>query len=191
MKKWSALDTKIVLYQSKTGALELKADGQHETIWLTQLQVADLFEVQKSAISKHVKNIFDSCELVKKSTVSNLETVQKEGNRSIKREIEHYNLDLVLSIGYRINSKKATHFRQWATKILKGHIIDGYTMNRHRMKSHYTQFLKAVDDLKNLLPNGGALDHNDILALVRLFSDTWLSLNAYDQDTLQAHGATK
>lgn len=108
LKKQSKIALKPIIYQTKNGALELISDRQAETIWLTQQQVAELFAVKKAAISKQVKNIFDSKELTYKSTVSKMETVQKEGNRSVKRALEYYNLDLVLSIGYRINSKKAT-----------------------------------------------------------------------------------
>src|SRR3990167_402864 len=109
MKKRSQIDT--IIYQSKSGALELKTDQEYETIWLTQDQMASLFDVQKAAISKHLKNIFDSDELQKKSAVSILETTAKD-NKTYK--IKHFNLDAVLSVGYRINSKKATYFRQWA-----------------------------------------------------------------------------
>lgn len=184
-------DNQMLIFQAKGGSLELKADIHGETIWLTQQQTATLFDVQKAAVSKHVKNIFDSGELSSKATVSKMETVQKEGSRKIKRSIEHYNLDLVLSIGYRVNSKQATKFRQWATKTLKDHIYKGYTINRHRIQKNYDEFLKAIDDVKTLLPTGSAIDHGSVLELVTLFADTWFSLDAYDKDKLITQGATK
>lgn len=177
-----------IVYQSKSGALELKTDKDHETIWLTQDQMATLFDVQKAAISKHLKNIFDSEELYEKSAVSILETTAKD-NKVYK--IKHFNLDAVLSVGYRINSKKATHFRQWATKTLREHIQQGYTINRHRIKSNYADFLKAVSDVKSLLPAGVIVDHDSVLELITLFADTWFSLDAYDRDALVSKGATK
>lgn len=180
-----------IIFQSKAGSLELKADTKHETIWITQQQIAKLFDVQKAAISKHVKNIFDSGELQRKATVSKMETVQQEGRRSIKRKVEYYNLDLVLSIGYRVNSKKATHFRQWATKTLKDHIYKGYTINRNRIQKNYAEFLKAINDVKTLLPVHSAIDHDSLLELVTLFADTWFSLDAYDKDQLVMRGSTK
>ena len=183
-------DNQTVIYQSKAGALELRADSQLETIWLTQQQTAQLFDVQKAAISKHLKNIFDSGELNYDSTVSKMETVQKEGTRNVKRTIEHYNLDLVLSIGYRLNSKKATQFRQWATKTLRQHILKGYTINRHRVKTNYEQFMKAVDDVKSLLPVGSTVDNESVIELIRLFAGTWFSLDAYDKDQLSTEGVT-
>jgi len=184
-KQLAQIDT--IIYQSKSGALELKTDKEHETIWLTQEQMASLFDVQKAAISKHLKNIFDSDELAEKSTVSILETVAKN-NKTYK--IKHFNLDAVLSVGYRINSKKATHFRQWATKTLKEHIQRGYTINRHRIKANYDEFLKAVGDVKSIA-EGGMVDNNSVLELVTLFTDTWFSLDAYDRDNLPSSGVTK
>ena len=186
MKKHLAqIDT--LIYQSKSGALELKTDKEHETIWLTQDQMVSLFDVQKAAISKHLKNIFDSEELKEKSVVSILETTAKD-NKVYK--IKHFNLDAVLSVGYRINSKKATHFRQWATKTLKEHIQRGYTINRHRIKSNYDDFLKAVSDVKSIAA-GSVVDNDSVLELVTLFADTWFSLDAYDRDTLSSKGSTK
>tara|TARA_R110000868_G_scaffold10639_5_gene51693 strand:+ start:2952 stop:3632 length:681 start_codon:yes stop_codon:yes gene_type:complete len=166
----------VVLYQAKSGAIELKADMQRDTIWLTQQQMTELFDVQKAAISKHLKNIFVSEELEEKAAVSILETTAKDGKTY---RVKYFNLDAVLSVGYRVNSKQATHFRQWATKTLKQHILDGYTINRRRIKTNHEQFLAAVDDVKNLLPTGVTADHASILELITLFADTWFSLDAY------------
>ena len=107
------------------------------------------------------------------------------------REIEYFDLDVILSVGYRVNSKKATLFRQWATKTLRAHITKGYTINPSRIKSHYTEFIQAVDDMKKLLPPGGAIDSASVLELVSAFADTWISLEAYDKDKLAVAGATK
>jgi len=185
MKETNRVDT--IIYQSKNGALELKTDKEHETIWLTQEQMTSLFDVQKAAISKHLKNIFDSEELSEKSAVSILETTAKDNKRY---KIKHFNLDAVLSVGYRVSSKKATHFRQWATKTLRDHIKKGYTINRHRIKANYDDFLKAVADIKSIAA-GVAIDNDSVLELVTLFADTWFSLDAYDRDTLSSTGTTK
>jgi hypothetical protein len=99
---------KIVIYQAKNGAIELSIDTNHETLWASLVQIAELFDIDKSGISRHIKNIYASNELESKRTVANFATVQKEGNRFIEREIEHYNLDVILSVGYRVNSIKAT-----------------------------------------------------------------------------------
>lgn len=181
----------IIVYQASSGAVEVRIDKNQETIMLTQQQVGQLFDVQKAAISKHIKNIFDTGELDKDSTVSILETVQTEGKRKIKRKIEYYNLDLILSIGYRVNSVNATKFRQWATKTLRQHIVKGYTINKKRLGKNYDEFLQAVETVKKLLPSGDRLKAQDALELVKLFANTWLSLDAYDKSALPKSGATK
>ncbi|PIU14414.1 death-on-curing protein [bacterium (Candidatus Gribaldobacteria) CG08_land_8_20_14_0_20_39_15] len=182
---------KTIVYQAPSGAVEVRLDEKRETIMLTQQQVGQLFDVQKAAISKHVKNILDTRELDKKSTVSILETVQTEGKRKIIRKIEYYNLDLILSIGYRVNSANATKFRQWATKTLRQHILDGYTINKKRLAKNYEAFLCAVEDVKKLLPAGGQVRAEDALELVKMFALTWLSLDAYDKGSFPKTGATK
>ncbi|NOQ31851.1 MAG: cell filamentation protein Fic [Helicobacteraceae bacterium] len=107
----------------------------NETVWLPQKRIAELFEVNVPAISKHLNNIYADGELERASTISILETVQKEGNRDVKRQVEFYNLDAILSVGYRVNSSKATQFRIWATKILREYIIKGFAMDDDRMKN--------------------------------------------------------
>jgi prophage maintenance system killer protein/predicted XRE-type DNA-binding protein len=181
----------LVVYQAPNGAVEVCLDYQKETIFLTQQQVAELFGVQKAAISKHVKNIFISGELEEKATVSKMETVQTEGERTIKRKIDYYNLDLILSVGYRVNSINATKFRQWATKTLRQHILQGYTINKKRIAKNYEEFLKAVESVQKLLPTGGKVKTEDALELIKMFANTWLSLDAYDKSNLPKSGASK
>ncbi len=189
MKK--QIKEKTAIYQSPNGAIQLKADIQQDTIWASLMQIAELFETDKSGVSRHIKNVYKSGELSKKRTVANFATVQKEGNRDVVRNVEYFSLDIILSVGYRINSKKATHFRQWATKTLKEHIQKGYTINRHRIQKNYTEFFKAIDDVKALLPTDTTIDHQGVLELVTLFADTWFSLDAYDKDKLATQGITK
>ena len=141
MMKKDLQKNSIVIYQTAKGPeLEVRIDVNKEMIFLTQQQVGKLFNVQKAAISKHIKNIFDTGELNKKSTVSILETVQMEGKRKITRKIEYYNLDLILSIGYRVNSANATRFRQWATNTLKNYLIRGYAINEKRLLNAQEKF---------------------------------------------------
>jgi prophage antirepressor-like protein len=121
----------IVVYNN--GELELKVSVDNETVWLTQKQIAEVFDVNVPAISKHIKNIYQDNELNQFSTVSILEIVQKEGNREVSRSVEHYNLDIILAIGYRTNSSKAIKFRQWATTVLKNYIQNGYAINEHKI----------------------------------------------------------
>ena len=121
----------LVIYQN--GEIELGISIKEETIWLTQKQIVELFDSSKANISEHIKAIFDSHELDRGSTVRKFRTVQKEGNREVSRDLEHYNLDVIISVGYRVNSIKATKFRQWATSVLKQYITNGYAINSEKI----------------------------------------------------------
>lgn len=131
-------DSEVIIYQNANGAMELKSDFSKQTVWANLSQIANLSDTDKSGISRHIKNIFESGELKPKRTVANFATVQIEGKRNIKRNVEYYDLDVILSVGYRVNSKKATHFRQWATKTLREHIAMGSVMQSFD-GNHYTQ----------------------------------------------------
>lgn len=117
---------------------------QEETIWLTQKQIAELFEVTIPNISMHIKAIYKENELDKNPTVKKCLTVQKEGNREVSRELEHYNLDVIISVGYRVNSLKATKFRQWATSVLKSYITDRFLIVDEKEVSHMGESLKDL-----------------------------------------------
>ena len=117
------METKIVIYEDANGEIKLDVSLENDTLWLSQKQLEVLFDRDKSVISRHIKNIFKEEELDKNSTVAKNATVQKEGDREVTREIDYYNLDMIISLGYRVNSKRATSFRVWATKILKDYII--------------------------------------------------------------------
>ena len=119
----------IIIYRDADNSVQLDVRMEQETVWLTQRQIADLFGVKKAAISKHVSNIFSQGELIPEATVSKMETVQIEGTRTIVRSMDYYNLDMILSIGYRVNSKRAIAFRQWSTKVLKDYLLKGFAVN--------------------------------------------------------------
>ena len=121
-------ENQIVVYQPNE-TVRLETRYAHESIWLTQLKIAELFGVQKAAISKHLKNIYSTGELSREATVSKMETVQNEGGRTVVREQEFYNLDVIIAVGYRVNSVMATKFRIWATQILKTYLLKGYAVN--------------------------------------------------------------
>ena len=127
--------TEFLLYTSPDGAVKVEVFLHDETIWLPQKRIAELFGVGVPAISKHLDNIYDCGELQKEATISILETVQQEGKRQVKRKVEFYNLDAIISVGYRVNSSKATQFRIWATKLIKEYIIKGFTLDDERLKN--------------------------------------------------------
>jgi len=172
-------ENKLAIYQSESGAIELKADSDGETIWASLEQLTRLFDRDKSVISRHIKNIFNEDELARDPTVAFFATVQKEGAREIKRDIEYFNLDMIISVGYRVNSKKATEFRKWATQTLKQHITQGYTINPNRIKQNHKAFLQALEDVKLLANHNIKVD--DALELIKTFSYTWFSLQSYDE----------
>ena len=177
-----------IIYQSKRGELEFRGDIHKETLWASLQQIADLFGRDKSVVSRHIRNIFEDGELEKKSVVAFFATTASDGK---VYQVEHFNLDLILSVGYRVNSKTATKFRQWATKILRQHIVKGYTINKKRLARNYDEFLRAVESVKSLLPTGDAVKAKDALELVKMFAGTWLSLDAYDKSALPKRGASK
>ncbi len=127
--------TEFLLYTAPNGAVKVEVLLKNETIWLTQKRMAELFGVGVPAISKHLENIYASGELDQNLTISILETVQQEGKREVKRKLEYYNLDAVISVGYRVNSAQATQFRIWATALIKEYIIKGFAMDDERLKN--------------------------------------------------------
>ncbi|MFA6383509.1 MAG: virulence protein RhuM/Fic/DOC family protein [Parcubacteria group bacterium] len=182
MKK---IKKEIVIFQSKTGAIELRGDFKKETIWGTQAQIVDLFGVDQSVVSRHINNIFKDGEAEKKSNMQKMHIANSD------KPVVFYSLDIILAVGYRANSRVAIEFRKWATRILKEHITKGYTVNRKQIAKNYDAFMKAVTDVQTLLPEHVALDPKTILELIKEFSSTWVSLDAYDKETLKPIGATK
>jgi hypothetical protein len=129
------MTSEILIYQNQDGNIKIDVRLQEETVWLTQSQMGQLFGKDKRTISEHISNIFSEGELEKSSTVRKFRTVQTEGNREVERELDHYNLDIIISVGYRVKSVQGTQFRIWATQRLKEYIIKGFTLNDDRFKS--------------------------------------------------------
>lgn len=146
----------FIFYTTPDGVVSIEVFVQDETVWLTQKKMAELFDVQVSAISKHLKNIYNEAELDKDRTISKMEIVQKEGGRSIKRNLEYYNLDAIIAVGYRVNSKKATRFRQWATSVLRDYIIKGFALDDELLKNgtrlgkdYFRELLERVRSIRS------------------------------------------
>jgi death-on-curing family protein len=156
----------------------------NDTIWLQQEQIASIFWVKRPAITKHISNIYITWELQKNTTSSIMEQVQIEWSREVKRKITCYNLDMIISIGYRVNSKKATHFRQRATSVLKQHIVQWYTINASRIEKNLQTFLLAVEETKYLAASNNSLSNEDILDLIEVFWRTWFWIESYDRNSL-------
>lgn len=144
----------IIIYKSADGASELSVHLDNEDVWLTQKQLVELYQAAKSTVSEHVKNIYSDQELTPEATVRKIRTVQKEGDREVSRELEYYNLDMIIALGYRINSKIATRFRQWATQRLKEYIVKGFTMDDERLKNlgggnYWKELLDRIRDIRS------------------------------------------
>jgi len=147
-------ETQFLLYQTTEGNIRIETRMQNETVWLTINQMAELFGVDKSGISRHLKNIYETSELDKNSTVAKFATVQNEGNRPIERVIEYYSLDAIISVGYRVNSIRGTQFRIWATQRLREYIIKGFTMDDERLKNagggnYFDELLARIRDIRS------------------------------------------
>lgn len=146
---------KVLLYQYETESVYVDVYFKNDTFWMTQRAMAELFEVNTPAISKHLQNIFDDEELERNSTVSKMETVRQEGTRQIRRELDFYNLDAIIAVGYRVNSKKATRFRQWATKTLREYVQKGFVLNDDMLKNgqpfgrdYFDELLERIREIR-------------------------------------------
>ena len=161
-----------IVYQGENGEIILKQDIQSQTIWANRMEMAKIFDVNPQAISKHILKIYKEKELEKEATSSKMELVQNESGRTIKRQVDYYNLDILISVGYRISSIKGTKFRIWATKTLKEHITQGFTINPNRIEKNHQAFLQVVEDIKLLAQNNQNLQTNDVLELIKnVFKD--------------------
>jgi death-on-curing family protein len=185
MKKQNNQKKQAVIYQTKTGAIELSGDVTNETIWATQAQIVKLFNVDQSVISRHINNIFKDGEVISKGNMQKMHIAKSD------KPVMVYSLDIILSVGYRTNSKIAIEFRKWATKTLRSYITTGFAINKNRIVKNYQQFLTAVEDVKHFLPANKSIDAGSVLELISLFADTWFSLSAYDNDFPAVKGVTK
>lgn len=134
-------NSNIIIYQAKNGALELRGDRAKETMWANQAQIAEVFGIERSVVTKHIRNILKDKELDQRSVCVKFAHTSEDGKTY---QVQHYNLDVILAIGYRTSSTRAIQFRQWATKVLRSHITDGYTLNEKRLKSDRAQIARIV-----------------------------------------------
>lgn len=167
----------IVLFQSSDGAVSLPVKIEADTIWLTRMQMADLFGVTPQNITLHMKNVYKSGELQESATSKESLLVQSEGKRRIARNVLYYNLDAIISVGYRVNSPRATQFRIWATRVLRDFIIQGYVVNRQRL----IQLGQAVEGMKRV---SNSLDAEQVLDVVKSYSSALDLLDGYDHQTI-------
>jgi len=187
---------KIIIYQTPDGSTSVDVTLDQDTVWLTQAQIVALFESSKANISEHIKHIYKSGELDKEATVRNFRTVRQEGKRQIIRELEHYSLDLILSVGYRVNSKRGTQFRIWANKVLKEYLVKGYALNKKRLHEkteqyealkHTVKLLGNVLDTKKLTTD----EASGLLKVITDYTDALDILDKYDHRRLTIEATHK
>ena len=183
------MENQIEIYTSPDGSTQIEVQFEGDTFWLNLNQISSLFEKDKSVISRHLSNIYKEGELVRNSTVAKNATVQIEADREVKREIEYYNLDAILSVGYRVNSKRGTQFRQWATKRLKDYLIEGIAINEKRLAQKNKEIQVLHDGIRIL---GRAIEdqalNNENYAFLHQFSMGLQLLDDYDHESLDENG---
>ena len=184
----------IIIYQTEDGEIKLDVKMDKETVWLTQAQMSDLFQTDRTAILRHINNIYKSQELESVSTCAKIAQVRTEGKRNVTRYIPYYNLDMIISVGYRVNSKRGTQFRIWANKILKDYLIKGYAINQKIKLERYQELKDMVHILGNTLKNQEQLTSDQskgLLAVVTDYVYALDSLDKYDYQQLFIENTTK
>ncbi|AWB33091.1 virulence protein RhuM/Fic/DOC family protein [Orrella marina] len=174
----------LVIFEGEAGQVEVRLEG--ETIWLSQAQMAELFETSVDNVSLHLKNIYKDKELHEDATTEDFSVVRQEGGRHVQRKLKHYNLDAIISVGYRVNSSRATRFRQWATGVLKEHLTQGYTLNRQRFEQNAAELEAAMALVKNATVSDTLTTDQGrgLVDVIVRYNHTFLWLQRYDEGLL-------
>lgn len=173
-------NNQIVIYQSEDGQTQVDVRLENETVWLTQAQMVELFQTTKQNVSLHVGNVFKEGELEEKSTVKEYLTVQKEGERKVSRKVKYYNLDVIISVGYRVKSKRGIAFRIWANNVLKQYLIKGYAVNERMRKEQIGELRQLVGMLGRTIQNQPLLSNDETDALFKVVTDYTYALDTLD-----------
>ena len=175
--------TQMQIFQSRDGDIKLQVALDKDTVWLSADQMVGLFERDKSVISRHISNIFKDGELERDSVVAKNATTAEDGKTY---QVSYFNLDVVISVGYRVKSQRGVQFRQWATRVLKEHLVQGYTLNQQRLQERGIEFEQAVQLLSQTLANQQLVSENGaaVLAVVRDYARSWSLLQGYDEQSL-------
>jgi prophage maintenance system killer protein len=179
--------SEVLIYQNEQSQTQVSVRLDGETVWLTQRQMAELFDTSADNISLHLKNIFSEGELGEPATTEEFSVVQTEGRRKVTRMVKNYNLDAIISVGYRVNSKRGVQFRQWATRVLREHLVQGYSFNQKRLAERgLLEARQTLDLLARTLQNQALVDDTGraVLELILRYADTWRLLLEYDEDRL-------
>ncbi len=175
------LNDKIIIYTGSDGQTELKVRLEHDTIWLSQAQMSELFSIDRTVIVRHINNIYKTEELSFDSTCAKIAQVRQEGKRIVTREIPFYNLDMIISVGYRVNSKNATAFRRWANRILKDYLVKGYVINNRIASKKYEELCHLVQILGRTVNSQPELTTDESHELINVVSDYTYALDTLDR----------
>lgn len=177
----------VVLYEAPDGQIRLDVRLEQDTVWLTQAQMAELFGRERSVVTKHLRNVYSEGELDPRATCAKFAQVQTEGPRTVTREVDHYNLDVIISVGYRVKSKRGTQFRIWATRTLKDHLLRGYTLHEKRLRERGLGEIEQAIGLlaRTLTQNALVTDEGRaVLDVVQQYTRAWKLLLEYDEGRL-------
>lgn len=181
------MTNEIIIYQTEDGQTQIDVRMENETVWLTQAQMAELFNTDRTSIVRHINNIYKTEELEREATCAKIAQVQIEGNRSVTRTIPYFNLDMIISVGYRVNSKRGVQFRQWANRVLKQYLVKGYAVNERRVQEHYTELRQLVQILGRTISSQEQLskqENQDLLDVVVDYTYALDTLDNYDYERL-------
>ena len=187
-------DQKIVIYQTEDGQTQIDVRLENETVWLTQAQMAELFQTTKQNVSLHLNNLYKEGELQKEGTVKEYLTVQQEGKRRVSRRVKYYDLDVIISVGYRVHSKRGTAFRIWARKIIKDYLVKGYVVNERIRHEQIGELRQLVGMLGRTLQNQAVISTDETTALFEVVTDYTYALDTldnYDYERLAIDKTTK
>lgn len=183
----------ILMYQDQDGKMALEVHMQQDTVWLTQRQMAELFDKGIPTINEHVKNIYKEEELPEAATIRKFRMVQQEGKREVEREVIYYNLDVIISVGYRVKSTRGTQFRQWATSVLRQYLVQGYALNEKRLREQNAQLQEVLRLVNNVMQSQDldATQANSLLRVIQDYQYALAVLDDYDHQRLALTAATQ
>ena len=187
-------ENKIVIYQTEDGQTQIDVRLENETVWLTQAQMAELFETDRTSIVRHINNIYRIDELERESTCAKIAQVQTEGKREVKRTIPYFNLDMIISVGYRVNSKRGIKFRQWANRVLKQYLVKGYAINERIRLEQIAELRQLVQVVGRAIQNQQIEPNDENQALFDIVVDYTYALDTlddYDYQRLQVSKTTQ
>lgn len=187
-------NNKIIIYKTPESGIVIDVTVDDDTLWLSQQQIAELFEKDRTVIGRHIRNIYKEQELDEKSTCAFFTQVQKEGKRNVTRRLPYYNLDMIISVGYRVNSKRGTQFRIWANKILKEYLLKGYAVNSRITAARYNELKQMVDVMGRTVSQQKSLSKDEAVSLIGMVADYAYALDTldkYDYQQLAVDSTTK